>query len=128
MMLFSRARHRGFTGNPLKPFVVFGVSDMQAWAYKFYNSGRWKRCREAYKKIMHYQCELCGGVGEIVHHKTPLTQGNINDPDVALSFAKLRLVCRKCHGAEHGTEVTAAGVCFDESGDLVQSPRLFFRD
>lgn len=94
---------------------------MQAWAYKFYSSTRWKKSRTAYKKMMHYQCEICGAAGEIVHHKEELTQGNINDP-YALSFRNLRLLCRKCHGAEHGADVTTQGVYFDERGDLVASP------
>jgi 5-methylcytosine-specific restriction endonuclease McrA len=98
---------------------------VQAWAYKFYNSTRWKNCREAYKKIMYYQCEICGGVGEIVHHKEPLTRENINDVDITLSLRNLRLLCRKCHGAEHGENVTATGVCFDDDGNLVSIPPIF---
>lgn len=99
---------------------------MQAWAYRFYNSKKWKKCREAYKKTMHYQCELCGAAGEIVHHKEPLTRENINDPQVSLYFRNLRLVCRKCHGAEHGEDVTAAGVVFDKNGDLIAIPPTIF--
>ena len=95
---------------------------MQEWAERFYNSTAWKKCREAYKKIVHYQCEMCGGVGEIVHHIEPLTPDNINDPDVSLNFRNLRLLCRKCHGATHGNTVTADGVFFDDEGNLLQSP------
>lgn len=95
---------------------------MQEWAERFYNSKQWKKCRSAYKKIVHYQCEICGGIGEIVHHKTPLTPENINDPEISLSFRNLRLLCRKCHGAAHGNAATMEGVYFDADGNLAQSP------
>lgn len=39
--------------------------------------------------------------GEIVHHVINLTPENINDPNVALNFDNLRLVCRRCHAEEH---------------------------
>ena len=76
---------------------------MQEWAERFYNSKQWKKCRSAYKKIVHYQCE-------------------INDPEISLSFRNLRLLCRKCHGAAHGNAATMEGVYFDADGNLVQSP------
>lgn len=94
----------------------------QPWAEGFYNSTAWKKCREAYKAMVHYQCEMCGGVGEIVHHKEHLTRATINDPEVSLSFRNLRLLCRKCHGATHGVPVTMEGVCFDDAGNLVPIP------
>lgn len=92
---------------------------MQPWAYQFYNSTAWKRCREAYKAAVHYQCENCGEPGEIVHHKTVLTPDNINDPEVTLNFRRLRLLCRRCHGMIHGNNVTMPGVTFDQEGNLV---------
>lgn len=95
---------------------------MKDFAYRFYSSKQWKHCRESYKKIMHYQCEMCGGVGEIVHHKIVLDAVNINDPNVALNYRNLRLLCRKCHGLMHGTQTTVEGVRFDDNGDLVAIP------
>lgn len=95
---------------------------MQAWAYKFYSSTAWKKCRKAYNKLMHYQCEDCSGVGEIVHHKTPLTPDNINDPNISLNFDNLRLVCRKCHAKYDGNAATVEGVFFDADGNLDRSP------
>lgn len=76
------------------------------FAYQFYNSQRWKDCRESYAKSKRYLCEDCLAKGlytpgEIVHHIQPLTPENINDPGITLSFNNLRLVCRKCHGEEH---------------------------
>lgn len=77
------------------------------WARGFYSSKRWQDCRESYAKSVGYLCEDClaKGIvkpGEIVHHVTPLTPGNITLPEVALSFDNLRLVCRECHADEHG--------------------------
>lgn len=40
--------------------------------------------------------------GEIVHHKIHLTPSNITNPEIALSFDNLILVCRECHAIEHG--------------------------
>lgn len=40
---------------------------------------------------------------EIVHHKTHITEDNIDDPEVTLSFDNLQAVCRKHHGELHGT-------------------------
>lgn len=95
---------------------------MQAWAERFYNSTAWKKCREAYKAMVHYQCEMCGGVGEIVHHKDTLTPDNISNPDVTLNFRNLRLLCRKCHGSMHGNAATMEGVFFDADGNFVRYP------
>ena len=72
--------------------------------------------------MAHYQCEICGGVGEIVHHKDTLTPRNINDPEVSLNYRKLRLVCRKCHGLAHGNPITMDDVRFDSEGNLVAIP------
>ena len=51
-------------------------------------------------------CEVCWSkgiakAGEIVHHKQPLNPDNINDPDIALGWENLQLVCRECHAAAH---------------------------
>ena len=80
---------------------------MQPWAEAFYKSTAWKRCRDAYAKSVGGLCERClkRGLyrsGEIVHHRVHLTPANINDPAVALAWANLELLCRDCHGEEHG--------------------------
>ena len=76
-------------------------------AYTFYNSTAWKRCREAYRERVGNLCEDCLREGrftpaEIVHHIVPVTEANVNDPEVTLNFANLRCVCRECHAKEHG--------------------------
>ena len=91
---------------------------MKEFAKAFYKSKAWQRTRAAYAANVGGLCEEClrrGLVraGEIVHHKQPLTPGNINDPAVVLSFGNLELLCRDCHAARHGGvkryKVDAAG-------------------
>ncbi len=79
---------------------------MREFAAEFYNSKAWKDCRRAYAKSKSGLCERClrNGIvkaGVIVHHKTHLSPENITDPDVALNWDNLELLCRDCHGAEH---------------------------
>ena len=79
---------------------------MKEFAKGFYNTALWQKTREQYMKYKGGLCERClqNGIiraGEIVHHKTYLTRENITNPDVALSFANLELLCRQCHADEH---------------------------
>ena len=79
---------------------------MKEFARGFYKSKAWQRTRAAYISSVGGLCEGCldKGLyrpGEIVHHIIPLTAENINDPNIALSWDNLRLVCRDCHGEEH---------------------------
>ena len=72
----------------------------------FYKSHTWYRVRDAYKKQAKGLCERClakGRItpGEMVHHKIPLDAEKIKDPNLALSFDNLELLCRDCHAAEH---------------------------
>ena len=72
----------------------------------FYKTTSWKACRDAYASSVGGLCEKCyekGKVvpGEIVHHKVHLTPANVYDPDIALSWDNLILLCRDCHGNEH---------------------------
>lgn len=74
---------------------------------EFYSSPQWKKCRSAYKKSVGGLCERCREKGlivpgEMVHHKIHLNSVNMYDPDVALNFENLELLCRDCHAAEHG--------------------------
>lgn len=79
---------------------------MQEFAKEFYSSPAWKQCREAYKKSVGGLCELCAKeglivAGEIVHHKIHLTPETIQDPNIALSFSNMQLVCRMHHAMLH---------------------------
>lgn len=76
------------------------------YAKQFYSSKAWQTCREAYAKSRQYLCEDClrRGIyrpGEIVHHKIHITPVTIDNPEVALSFKNLELLCRVCHARVH---------------------------
>lgn len=77
------------------------------FARAFYSSEAWNRCRAGYRKSVGGLCEEClkkgqYNPGEIVHHKIPLNPANINDPNVALNWGNLELLCRECHAEMHG--------------------------
>lgn len=70
-------------------------------------------------------CEKCFERGklvpaEIVHHIVHITETNINDPSVTLSFGNLMRVCRDCHAELHysGSGYTPR-VSFDENGRVI---------
>ena len=79
---------------------------MKPWAKEFYLSPQWRACRNAYMKKAGGLCERCQKKGlivpaEIVHHKTYITQENIHDPKITLSWSNLEALCRECHEEEH---------------------------
>ena len=72
----------------------------------FYNSMAWKQTSRAYKQSVGGLCESCMAKGlvtpaEIVHHKIPLTDNNINDLNISLSWNNLQALCRQCHAEAH---------------------------
>ena len=99
---------------------------MQKWARKFYRSAAWHKCREAYiRKRVNIDggiCEECrDNLGYIVHHKTPLTELTINDPEISLNEENLEFVCKPCHDEFEGHGIGHAHdlkpiVIFDPSG------------
>lgn len=94
---------------------------MRAFAKKFYLSKAWRDTRAYIFTRDMGLCVRCGKPGEIVHHKIHLTPQNINDTDITLSEDNLELLCRECHAIEHeGQAVTAAGLMFDDEGNLVE--------
>jgi len=113
---------------------VFG-GIMKKWAEKFYNSKKWKCCRNAYisERILidGGLCEVCGeSTGYIVHHKISLDSSNINNPEIALNNKNLMYVCKDCHDKFDGhfadmrsnsRHTKGLRVCFDEDG--YPSPR-----
>lgn len=79
---------------------------MRQFAETFYKSAAWKHTRDLYAASVGGICERCKEhglitVGEIVHHKIPLSPNNIDDVNITLGFDNLKLVCRLCHAAEH---------------------------
>lgn len=79
------------------------------FARSFYSSKQWQECRNEYARRRHYLCEDClrRGIykpGVIVHHIEELTPFNITNPEIALGFDNLELLCRECHLREHDLE------------------------
>ena len=76
------------------------------FAKEFYSSKAWQDCRNEYAKRRHYLCENClrHGLyrpGQIVHHKIEIDAVTVENPEIALSFSNLELLCRKCHAEAH---------------------------
>lgn len=89
------------------------------FARSFYGSDAWKMCRAAYYKSKGGLCERClkagrYSPGEIVHHKIYLTPQNVHQPEVALCWDNLELLCRECHAAEHDARKRRYSI--DENG------------
>ena len=70
------------------------------FAYAFYVSAEWKKCRKDYLK-KEPLCQRCGQPATQVHHKIRLTPDNIKNPDIALNFDNLEALCEDCHKQEH---------------------------
>ena len=76
----------------------------------FYTSWTWRKCRKAFAESKGNLCERCMKRGIIeagskdrpleVHHKIPLTADNITDPNIALAWSNLELLCKSCHDEE----------------------------
>lgn len=93
------------------------------FARGFYNSQKWRDTQKAYMLSKNYICERCGKVASIVHHKTYLNPGNINDPNITLNWDNLEALCSTCHQNEHfltSNRVTAEGLAFDDQGNLIK--------
>ena len=78
----------------------------EPFARSFYMSWAWIKCARAYKQSVGGLCERCWSKGLIVpgdevHHKTKLTPENINNPEIALNWDNLELLCKACHMEEH---------------------------
>lgn len=95
---------------------------------QFYQSKRWENTAKTYKKSRGGLCERClaNGIvepGAIVHHKIYLTDQNLNNLDISLSFDNLELLCRQCHADEHATAERKRKKSkrwdFTESGELM---------
>ena len=98
---------------------------MKDYARDFYFSQAWKKTREAYRKSRRNLCEVCLEKGlvvpcVIVHHKTPITPENINDPNITLSWNNLQCVCRECHAQLHDQKDRRYTI--DEYGRVIFPP------
>lgn len=92
---------------------------------EFYHGKAWRQLSKAFLMSKHYICERCGQPAEIAHHKQYLTAQNVTDPKIALNPENLEALCQSCHNMEHFGQggATAAGLAFDEYGNLYQKAR-----
>ena len=77
------------------------------YSRKFYNSKEWRRTSKAYAQSKNGVCERCIKEGivkpyVIVHHKKHITQKNIGNNEITLSWDNLEALCMDCHNMEHG--------------------------
>ena len=70
--------------------------------HNFYKSLAWQIARTVKIEATQGKCERCGGIGEEVHHKIPLTIDNVDDALISLNQENLEHLCRECHNNEHG--------------------------
>ncbi len=99
---------------------------------KFYNSTAWRKLSHDYAQSRAWICERCGNRNIDYkrpiykqlhcHHKIPLTDENIDNPDISLNVDNLILLCQKCHNAVDSEDVLQEGLYFDENG-MVQKRR-----
>lgn len=79
----------------------------QAWSKKFYNSKEWRALREVLIAERNFLCEECGesylkdSTQLIGHHIKALTPTNIQDVNISLNPANIKIICRRCHDKEH---------------------------
>jgi len=87
----------------------------------FYSSREWRACRDSYKRMKCYICERCGNTSSkmIVHHKQYLNEITIHNPEVALNFSNLELLCIECHNKEHFKENTAKRYKVGANGEII---------
>ena len=94
------------------------------FARKFYSSKAWQDCRNEYAARVHYLCERClkRGIyrpGVIVHHKIEIDPVTIEQPEVALNFNNLELLCRDCHAEVHKASSKGRGYFFGNNGEVI---------
>ena len=100
------------------------------WTKGFYTSKAWRETRDAYYKYRRGICERCQrefeegkrsledmNPGIIVHHKKHLTQRNINNPEIALSWDNLELLCDMHHNRHH--KAKGRRYMFDGEGNIM---------
>jgi 5-methylcytosine-specific restriction endonuclease McrA len=104
------------------------------YAHAFYHSGAWKRTRALVWERDKGLCQRCMARGEItpadvVHHKVPLSETNMDDADITLNPGNLVCLCHDCHSLTHqelgvgalGTQAECEPrVRFDADGNIVR--------
>lgn len=99
------------------PSGVWFVLNKCAAINRFYRSSAWLNARQQKITACNGRCELCGAMGDEVHHKIPLTPDNINDLNVTLNQNNLIYLCKECHNKEHHRFLKKPSA-FDADGNL----------
>ena len=79
----------------------------QVWARQFYNSKAWRQLRERLIVENNFLCADCGesylkdSTQLVGHHIKELTPANVNDANISLNPANIKIICRKCHDKAH---------------------------
>lgn len=103
------------------------------FAKPFYKGRQWQNVRNVVMDRSNGLCERCMERGEIkaadvVHHKVPLTEENMSDPDISLNPERCIALCNDCHtevhkelgvGAMNGRKEEPR-VGFDSEGNVVR--------
>ena len=101
--------------------IIRGWANMaQSWSKVFYQSKAWRECRAGYIMTVQGLCERCRGLGYIVHHKTTLTEDNINDPMITLNWGQLEYLCLTCHNKVNTVDDIRQGLSFNDKGELIE--------
>lgn len=68
----------------------------------FYHSSKWSRARKAAIMASGGICQRCGvRRAKIVHHIIPLTEQNVDNPEISLSLDNMIALCHPCHNSVH---------------------------
>lgn len=94
------------------------------YARSFYSSKRWQQCRNEYARSVGFLCENCmrRGIyqpGDIVHHRIEMDPITINNPELALSWDNLELLCRNCHAEAHDERKKNRAYIIDADGKII---------
>lgn len=105
-------------------FLEGSMKEYTAEAKRFYRSKIWERTRAAYADSVGGLCERCLALGftvpgKIVHHRVHLNDQGLKDPEIALSFDNLELLCQDCHNKEHHATRPARRYDYDAAGNLI---------
>ena len=73
---------------------------------EFYNSQQWQKVRALARQRAGGLCERCAKEGiikgaDVIHHIKPITESNVNDPNVTVNLDNLMALCTECHAAVH---------------------------
>lgn len=102
------------------------MKEYTAAAKRFYQSALWERTRVLYMQHVDGLCERCRAAGayvpgKIVHHKIYLDDVKLHDPEIALCFDNLELLCQDCHNKEHHRTSRARAYSFDAQGNIINN-------